>query len=68
MDSTPSLPADPFRSDELMDEVDLPAAMNRRERRAMVRRLPRMHAPIKRAMRGITTSADAIALAKSRGL
>jgi hypothetical protein len=49
-----------------MDEAARP--MNRRQRRALIRSLPKAHAPIKRAMRGIQTTADAIALARSRGL
>lgn len=45
-----------------------PRPMNRRERRAYLRQLPKRHAPIKRAMKGIYTGRDAVALAASRGL
>lgn len=71
--SMPFVPSDAEFEASSVDELlapgeYVPALLNRRQRRALVRSLPKSDAPIKRAMRGIKTSADAVALAKARGL
>lgn len=67
MPPVPPTPDDPTRVDpeQLMRSGVRPP--NRAARRALIRSLPRAKAGIARAMRGIQTSADAVALAKSRG-
>ena len=60
----PLVAEDEHGDDQLVTVVSL----NRAQRRALVRSMPKIHAPIRRAMRGIKSSADAVALAKSRGL
>jgi hypothetical protein len=63
MPPVPLTPPDPTRIDG-----EPPPTLNRAARRALIRSLPRAKAGIARTMRGIKTNADAIALAKSRGL